>query len=65
MDSNDVSPNLLAKAKAIHERVFVLDTHVDINVKNFTDTVNFTLGRGAQNGRKGHGCLYRPIQDNR
>lgn len=42
MDSNDVSPKLLAKAKAIHERVFVLDTHVDINVKNFTDTVNYT-----------------------
>ncbi|MEM7084889.1 MAG: dipeptidase [Bacteroidota bacterium] len=33
---------LIAKAKAIHERVITLDTHCDINVKNFTDSVNYT-----------------------
>ena len=33
---------LIAKAKAIHERVITLDTHCDINVKNFTDSINYT-----------------------
>jgi len=30
------------KARAIHERVITLDTHADINVKNFTDSINYT-----------------------
>lgn len=30
------SPELLARARAIHERVLTLDTHVDINPANFT-----------------------------
>ena len=29
-------------AKAIHEHVIVLDTHDDINVKNFTDSINYS-----------------------
>jgi len=33
---------LIAKARTIHERVITLDTHCDINVKNFTDSVNYT-----------------------
>ena len=33
---------LIAKAEAIHERVITLDTHCDINIKNFTDTINYT-----------------------
>jgi microsomal dipeptidase-like Zn-dependent dipeptidase len=41
-DASTISPELLAKATAIHERVMVLDTHIDFNVKNFTDTVNYT-----------------------
>ncbi|MCF6295348.1 MAG: dipeptidase [Flavobacteriaceae bacterium] len=32
---------LITKAKAIHERVITLDTHCDINVKNFTDSINY------------------------
>ncbi|MCI2227819.1 dipeptidase [Polaribacter sp. MSW13] len=32
----------LAKAKEIHKRVMTLDTHVDINVSNFTDSINYT-----------------------
>ena len=27
-------------AKEIHERVITLDTHNDINIKNFTDSIN-------------------------
>jgi membrane dipeptidase len=33
---------LMAKAKEIHERVITLDTHCDINVNNFTDSINYT-----------------------
>lgn len=33
---------LIAKAKGIHDRVITLDTHCDINVKNFTDSINYT-----------------------
>jgi len=33
---------LMAKAKDIHQRVITLDTHCDINVKNFTDSLNYT-----------------------
>ncbi len=33
---------LIAKAEAIHERVITLDTHCDINIKNFTDSINYT-----------------------
>jgi len=45
-NSNDTTmteeDQLLAKAKAIHERVITLDTHCDINVSNFTDSINYT-----------------------
>ena len=34
--------NMIAKAKDIHKRVMTLDTHVDINVANFTDSINYT-----------------------
>jgi len=33
---------LIAKAKKIHERIITLDTHNDINIKNFTDSINYT-----------------------
>jgi len=32
----------LEKAQRIHESVITIDTHNDINVKNFTDSVNYT-----------------------
>ncbi len=39
----DNSPEgILKRAKAIHESVITLDTHCDINVKNFTDSINYT-----------------------
>lgn len=34
--------DLLTTAKAIHERVMTLDTHVDINISNFTDSINYS-----------------------
>tara|TARA_R110001632_G_scaffold40289_4_gene100913 strand:- start:4262 stop:5578 length:1317 start_codon:yes stop_codon:yes gene_type:complete len=36
------SDEILEKAKTIHEKVLVLDTHVDINVANFTVEKNYT-----------------------
>nr|WP_235989288.1 dipeptidase [Psychroserpens algicola] len=47
INTND-SINLVQRAKAIHERVITLDTHCDINVKNFTDTINYTQNLESQ-----------------
>lgn len=33
---------ILAKAQEIHKNVMTLDTHCDINVSNFTDSINYT-----------------------
>lgn len=34
--------DMLSKATEIHKKVMTLDTHVDINVANFTDSINYT-----------------------
>jgi microsomal dipeptidase-like Zn-dependent dipeptidase len=34
--------DLLAKATEIHKRVLTVDTHNDINIKNFTNEINYT-----------------------
>ena len=34
--------SLEERAKLIHEKVITIDTHDDINVKNFTDSINYT-----------------------
>ena len=44
----ETQEQLLARAKAIHERVITLDTHCDINVKNFTDSINYTQDLDTQ-----------------
>jgi membrane dipeptidase len=33
---------IITKAEQIHKNVITLDTHIDINVRNFTDSVNYT-----------------------
>ena len=33
---------MFEKAKAIHEKVITIDTHNDIDVRNFTDSINYT-----------------------
>lgn len=38
----DESENMEKRAKEIHEKVITIDTHDDINVKNFTDSINYT-----------------------
>ena len=34
--------DLIAKATEIHHRVLTLDTHIDININNFTDSINYS-----------------------
>ncbi|NJB69824.1 membrane dipeptidase [Saonia flava] len=36
------------KAKEIHEKVITIDTHDDINVNNFTDSINYTQNLNTQ-----------------
>lgn len=40
--------NLMEVAKQIHENIISIDTHDDINVKNFTDSVNYTQRLSTQ-----------------
>lgn len=47
MKTND-SIALIERAQKIHERVITLDTHCDINVKNFTDSINYTQDLDTQ-----------------
>jgi len=39
--SVETEAELVARARGIHERVIVMDTHVDINTANFTPEVNY------------------------
>ncbi|MGM5471293.1 dipeptidase [Flavobacteriaceae bacterium LMO-SS05] len=41
-ESTTDSLALVERAKAIHERVITMDTHDDIDVKNFTDSINYS-----------------------
>lgn len=40
--------NLEARAQKIHENVITIDTHVDINVANFTDSINYSQRLNTQ-----------------
>ncbi|SDS42198.1 membrane dipeptidase [Formosa sp. Hel1_31_208] len=46
--SKNDSIALFNRAKIIHDRVITLDTHCDINVKNFTDSINYTQNLDTQ-----------------
>jgi membrane dipeptidase len=41
-NSQGTAPEILARARAIHDRVITLDTHVDISPANFTAQQNYT-----------------------
>lgn len=47
-DSKQDSIALIELARGIHERVITLDTHCDIDVKNFTTAVNYTQDLNSQ-----------------
>jgi len=40
--------HILEKAKTIHDNIITLDTHCDINVKNFTDSINYSQNLNTQ-----------------
>ena len=40
--------DLMEKARKIHERVLTLDTHDDINIKYFTDNLNYSMDTETQ-----------------
>jgi membrane dipeptidase len=46
--SDMTKQQLLAMAKDVHNRVITLDTHCDIDVTNFTDSVNYTQDLKSQ-----------------
>lgn len=39
---------LIQRAKTIHQNVITLDTHVDINLNNFTDSINYSQDVDSQ-----------------
>ncbi len=39
---------LFEKARVIHEKVITIDTHNDINISNFTDSLNYTMNLNSQ-----------------
>ena len=45
---NDHNNELINKAKQIHERVISIDTHNDIDVKNFKSTYNYSINTKNQ-----------------
>lgn len=45
---SSIDPEILAKAKKIHESVITLDTHVDISTSNFTEEKNYTMNLDTQ-----------------
>ena len=45
---NDTDAQLLQKAQKIHLKTTTLDTHDDINVKNFTDSINYSQDTDTQ-----------------
>ena len=46
--SQNTDQDIIEKAKDIHEKVITIDTHNDINVKNFTTNKNYTMNLGTQ-----------------
>ena len=46
--SDMTKQQLLAMVKDVHNRVITLDTHCDIDVTNFTDSVNYTQDLKSQ-----------------
>ncbi|TYB76329.1 dipeptidase [Bizionia myxarmorum] len=43
-----VTPEMIERAKGIHERVITLDTHDDFDINNFTDSINYTQNLKSQ-----------------
>ena len=47
-EKKEITESLLEKAHRIHEKVITIDTHNDINVDNFTDSINYSQNLDTQ-----------------
>ncbi len=47
-EKKEMAESVLEKAHRIHEKVITIDTHNDINVGNFTDSINYTQNLDTQ-----------------
>ncbi len=47
-NSQNSTETVETKAKRIHDSIITVDTHIDINVKNFTDSINYTQKLNTQ-----------------
>lgn len=45
---NSENAEIMERATKIHKKVITIDTHADINVNNFTDTLNYTMDLDTQ-----------------
>jgi len=45
---NNDKNTLIEKAKSIHNNIITLDTHCDIDVRNFTDSINYSQNLNTQ-----------------
>src|SRR5690606_36101171 len=45
---NKTDDEIMKKAREIHDQVITIDTHADINVRNFTETRNYTMDLESQ-----------------
>lgn len=45
---SESEPELVARARGIHDRVITLDTHADINTGDFTTSTNYTMNLDTQ-----------------
>ena len=48
LKSGNDNNNLLEKAKIIHDNIITLDTHCDIDVNNFTESINYSQNIDTQ-----------------
>lgn len=47
-EKKEMAESVLEKAQRIHKKVITIDTHNDINVGNFTDSINYTQNLDTQ-----------------
>ena len=47
-NKNNIGNSLINKAKQIHSKVITLDTHNDFDLKNFTDSINYSQNTSSK-----------------
>ena len=47
-NKNNIGNSLINKARQIHSKVITLDTHNDFDLKNFTDSINYSQNTSSK-----------------